>query len=111
MRSTSSPNDDLYLVGTSEVPLAAFRSGEVLRRCRTCPLRYAGFSSCFRREAGSYGKDTRGIIRVHQFDKVEMFTYTTVDESWAEHERMLGIERAVPRRPRAPLPRDRGGGR
>ncbi len=71
--------DDLYLVGTSEVPLAAYHSGEVLEEL---PLRYAGFSSCFRREAGSHGKDTRGIIRVHQFDKVEMFSY--VDPAEAE---------------------------
>jgi len=85
--------DDLYLVGTSEVPLAAYRSDEVLAAA-DLPLRYAGFSSCFRREAGSYGKDTRGIIRVHQFDKVELFVYTTVDESWAEHERLLVLERA-----------------
>ncbi|MDX6267791.1 MAG: seryl-tRNA synthetase, partial [Frankiales bacterium] len=68
--------DDLYLVGTSEVPLAAYHSGEVLDEL---PRRYAGFSSCFRREAGSHGKDTRGIIRVHQFDKVEMFSYVALE--------------------------------
>ncbi|MCA1712552.1 MAG: serine--tRNA ligase [Actinobacteria bacterium] len=83
-------NDDLYLVGTSEVPLAAYHSGEVLE---TVPRRYAGFSSCFRREAGSHGKDTRGIIRVHQFDKVEMFSYVSRDEAVAEHQRLLGWEK------------------
>jgi seryl-tRNA synthetase len=84
-------NDDLYLVGTSEVPLAAYHSGEVLE---TVPRRYAGFSSCFRREAGSHGKDTRGIIRVHQFDKVEMFSYVSRDEAEAEHRRLLEWEKA-----------------
>ena len=83
--------DDLYLVGTSEVPLAAYHSGEVLD---ALPLRYAGFSSCFRREAGSHGKDTRGIIRVHQFDKVEMFAYVSVEEAEAEHARLLEQEKA-----------------
>ena len=83
--------DDLYLVGTSEVPLAAYHSGEVLD---ALPLRYAGFSSCFRREAGSHGKDTRGIIRVHQFDKVELFSYVDPAEAEAEHERLLEIEKA-----------------
>ncbi|MFN2537637.1 MAG: serine--tRNA ligase [Mycobacteriales bacterium] len=82
--------DDLYLVGTSEVPLAAYHSGEVLD---ALPLRYAGFSSCFRREAGSHGKDTRGIIRVHQFDKVEMFSYVPPTEAEAEHERLLEQEK------------------
>ena len=85
--------DDLYLVGTSEVPLAAYHSGEILD-ADSLPLRYAGFSPCYRREAGSYGKDTRGIFRVHWFDKVEMFVFTTVDEAHAEHERLLGWERA-----------------
>ncbi|MGA9715439.1 MAG: serine--tRNA ligase [Aeromicrobium sp.] len=85
--------DDLYLVGTSEVPLAAYHSEEILDAA-SLPLRYAAFSPCFRREAGSYGKDTRGIFRVHWFDKVEMFVYTTVEESYAEHERILGWERA-----------------
>jgi seryl-tRNA synthetase len=84
--------DDLYLVGTSEVPLAAYHSDEILD-APDLPLRYAAFSPCFRREAGSYGKDTRGIIRVHWFDKVEMFSYTTVEESYAEHERLLGWEK------------------
>jgi seryl-tRNA synthetase len=83
--------DDLYLVGTSEVPLAAFHSGEVLEQL---PLRYAGFSSCFRREAGSHGKDTRGIIRVHQFDKVEMFAYVDPADAEAEHGRLLAHEKA-----------------
>ena len=83
--------DDLYLVGTSEVPLAAYHSGEVLD---AVPLRYAGFSSCFRREAGSHGKDTRGIIRVHQFDKVEMFSYVDPADAEAEHERLLAHEKA-----------------
>ena len=82
--------DDLYLVGTSEVALAGFHAGEILPEL---PVRYAGFSSCFRREAGSYGKDTRGIIRVHWFDKVEMFSYVRVDEARAEHQRLLAWER------------------
>ena len=85
-------DEDLYLVGTSEVALAGFHSGEVLDAA-SLPLRYAGFSSCFRREAGSYGKDTKGIIRVHWFDKVEMFTYTSVAESRDEHRRLLAWER------------------
>lgn len=85
--------DDLYLVGTSEVPLAAYHSDEILP-IDYLPRRYAAFSPCYRREAGSYGKDTRGIFRVHWFDKVEMFVYTTPDEADAEHERLLGWERA-----------------
>ncbi len=84
--------DDLYLVGTSEVALAAYHSDEILE-AGSLPLRYAGFSPCYRREAGSYGKDTRGIFRVHWFDKVEMFVFTTVEESYDEHERILGWER------------------
>jgi seryl-tRNA synthetase len=83
--------DDLFLVGTSEVPLAAYHSGEILD-LSAGPLRYAGWSTCFRREAGSYGKDTRGIIRVHQFDKVEMFSYCRPEEAAAEHERLLAFE-------------------
>ena len=83
-------NDDLYLVGTSEVPLAAYHSGEVLD---SVPRRYAGFSSCFRREAGSHGKDTRGIIRVHQFDKVEMFSYVDLGSAEEEHQRLLTWEK------------------
>ena len=84
--------DDLYLVGTSEVPLAAYHMDEILDAGRL-PLRYAGFSSCYRREAGSYGKDTRGIFRVHQFDKVEMFVFTTPEEAAAEHQRLLAWEK------------------
>jgi seryl-tRNA synthetase len=83
--------DDLYLVGTSEVPLAAYHSDEILD---ALPVRYAGFSSCFRREAGSHGKDTRGIIRVHQFDKVEMFAFVPVEDAEAEHARLLAMEKA-----------------
>ncbi|GAA3520667.1 serine--tRNA ligase [Aeromicrobium panaciterrae] len=84
--------DDLYLVGTSEVPLAAYHSDEILE-AESLPRRYAAFSPCYRREAGSYGKDTRGIFRVHWFDKVEMFVYTTLEESYAEHERILAWEK------------------
>ena len=84
--------DDFYLVGTAEVPLAAYHMDEILDRARL-PLRYAGFSSCFRREAGSYGKDTRGIIRVHQFDKVEMFSFCPPEEAPAEHRRLLAWEK------------------
>jgi seryl-tRNA synthetase len=88
------PDDDLYLVGTSEVPLAGYHSDEILDLSGG-PLRYAGWSSCFRREAGSYGKDTRGIIRVHQFDKVEAFVYCRPDEAEAEHQRLLGWQRQM----------------
>jgi seryl-tRNA synthetase len=84
--------EDLYLVGTSEVPLAAYHSDEILDPA-TLPRRYAAFSPCYRKEAGSYGKDTSGIIRVHWFDKVEMFSYTTVEESYAEHRRLLEWEK------------------
>lgn len=84
--------DDFYLVGTSEVPLAAYHMDEILD-ASSLPLRYAGFSTCFRREAGSYGKDTRGIIRVHQFDKVEMFSFCHPDEALAEHRRLLDWEK------------------
>jgi len=86
--------DDLYLVGTSEVPLAGYHADEILDLSGG-PLRYAGWSSCFRREAGSYGKDTRGIIRVHQFDKVEGFVYCTPSEAEAEHQRLLGWQREM----------------
>lgn len=86
--------DDLYLVGTSEVPLAGYHSDEILD-LSAGPKRYAGWSSCFRREAGSYGKDTRGIIRVHQFDKVEMFVYCRPEEADAEHQRLLSWEREM----------------
>lgn len=82
--------DDVYLVGTSEVPLAAYHMDEILDNL---PIRYAGYSSCFRREAGSYGKDTRGIIRVHQFDKVEMFSFIKPKEAKAEHLRLLEWEK------------------
>ncbi len=85
--------DGLYLVGTSEVPMAAYHSDEILE-AGSLPKRYAAFSPCYRREAGSYGKDTRGIFRVHWFDKVEMFVYTTLEESFAEHQRILGWEKA-----------------
>ena len=84
--------DDVYLVGTSEVPLAAYHMDEVLP-VEKLPLRYAGYSSCFRREAGTYGKDTRGIIRVHQFDKVEMFSFCHPDQAQEEHKRLLGWEK------------------
>src|SRR3712207_538445 len=84
--------EELYLVGTSEVPLAAYHSDEILDAGRL-PLRYAAFSPCYRKEAGSYGKDTAGIIRVHWFDKVEMFSYTTLEESFAEHQRLLAWEK------------------
>jgi seryl-tRNA synthetase len=84
--------DDLYLVGTSEVALAAYHMDEILDVDRL-PLRYTAFSPCFRREAGSYGKDTRGIIRVHQFDKVEMFSFCKPEDAQAEHQRLLGWEK------------------
>lgn len=83
--------DDLYLVGTSEVALAGLHAGEILD-LSAGPRRYAGWSTCYRREAGSYGKDTRGIIRVHQFNKVELFSFTSVDDAEAEHERLLALE-------------------
>jgi len=86
------PEDDLYLVGTSEVALASLHADEILDEV---PVRYAGFSSCFRREAGAAGKDTRGIFRVHQFDKVEMFSFVAPEDSFAEHERLLAIEEEI----------------
>jgi seryl-tRNA synthetase len=86
--------DDLYLVGTSEVPLAGYHADEILD-LSAGPKRYAGWSSCFRREAGSYGRDTRGIIRVHQFDKVEAFVYCRPEEAEAEHQRLLGWQRRM----------------
>lgn len=86
------PQDDLYLVGTSEVALAGYHQGEIID-LSAGPKRYAGWSSCFRREAGSHGKDTRGILRVHQFDKVEMFTWCKPEEAAAEHQRLLNMER------------------
>ena len=84
--------DEFYLVGTSEVPLAAYHMDEILDGAKL-PIRLAGYSSCFRREAGSYGKDTKGIIRVHQFDKVEMFSFCRPEEAEAEHRRILGWEK------------------
>jgi seryl-tRNA synthetase len=88
------PDDDLYLVGTSEVALASLHDGEILDEA-DLPLRYAGFSTCFRREAGAAGKDTRGIFRVHQFDKVEMFSFVAPAAAAAEHERLLAIEESI----------------
>ena len=85
------PNDDLYLVGTSEVPLAALHTNEIID-LEELPIRYAGFSTCFRREAGTYGKDTTGIFRVHQFDKVEMFSFCNPEKSEEEHEFILSVE-------------------
>jgi seryl-tRNA synthetase len=84
--------EDMYLVGTSEVAMAAYHSDEILDAA-TLPLRYAAFSPCFRKEAGSHGKDTKGIIRVHWFDKVEMFVYTTLEDAEAEHQRLLAWEK------------------
>jgi seryl-tRNA synthetase len=88
------PDDELYLVGTSEVALASLHAGEILDEL---PRRYAGWSSCFRREAGAAGKDTRGIFRVHQFDKLEMFSFVEPDASRDEHERLLSIEEEIMR--------------
>jgi seryl-tRNA synthetase len=88
----SIPEDGLYLVGTSEVPLIGLHMGEILEEL---PLRYCAYSSCFRRESGAAGRDTRGMFRVHQFQKVEMVSYTLPDDSWDEHERMLAIEESI----------------
>jgi seryl-tRNA synthetase len=88
------PEDDLYLVGTSEVALASLHRDEILDAAQL-PLRYAGFSPCFRREAGAAGKDTRGIFRVHQFDKLEMFAFVEPDQSAEEHQRILAIEESI----------------
>jgi seryl-tRNA synthetase len=88
------PEDELYLAGTSEVPLASLHAGEILAGGEL-PARYAGFSPCFRREAGAAGKDTQGLFRVHQFDKVEMFSFVRPEESPAEHERLLAIEEEI----------------
>jgi len=88
------PEDELYLVGTSEVPLASLHAGEILAGGEL-PRRYAGFSPCFRREAGAAGKDTQGLFRVHQFDKVEMFSFVEPGQSPAEHERLLSIEEEI----------------
>ncbi len=86
--------DQLYLVGTSEVPLAALRMGEIIDES-DLPLRFAGYSTCFRREAGSAGKDLGGMFRVHQFDKVEMFSFTTPETSWDEHEMLVSVEEEI----------------
>jgi seryl-tRNA synthetase len=86
--------DELYLVGTSEVSLAAFHATEILDE-EDLPIRYAGYSTCFRREAGTYGKDMGGMFRVHQFDKVEMFSFARPEDSWDEHEFMVGIEEEI----------------
>jgi seryl-tRNA synthetase len=88
------PEDELFLVGTSEVALASLHEDEIIEAA-ALPLRYAGFSPCFRREAGAAGKDTRGIFRVHQFDKVEMFSFVAPEDSADEHERILSIEREI----------------
>ena len=88
------PDDDLFLIGTSEVALASLHRDEILAADEV-PLRYAGFSTCFRREAGAAGQDTRGIFRVHQFDKVEMFSFVAPEDSPSEHERMLAIEESI----------------
>jgi seryl-tRNA synthetase len=86
--------DELYLVGTAEVPLAAFHMGEIVEEA-DLPLRYAGYSTCFRREAGTYGKDMGGMFRVHQFDKVEMFVFTSPEASWDEHEYLVSVEEEI----------------
>lgn len=88
------PKDDLFLAGTSEVALAAYRADEILDE-DDLPLRYAGFSTCFRREAGAHGKDTAGIFRVHQFDKVEMFSFCHPERSWEEHDFLLSVEEQI----------------
>jgi len=92
-------SDDLYLTGTSEVGMAGLHMGEVLDEL---PMRYAAFSTCFRREAGAAGRDTRGMFRVHQFNKVEMFVYQHPDESWPEHERLLAVEESLMQAPDVP---------
>lgn len=88
------PKDELFLAGTSEVPLASLHADQILD-ADELPIRYAGFSSCFRREAGAAGRDTHGIFRVHQFDKVEMFSFVKPEDAAAEHERILGVEEAI----------------
>ena len=90
----SVPEDDLFLVGTAEVPLAAYHMDEIFEEGEL-PRRYVGFSTCFRREAGTYGKDTTGIFRVHQFDKVEMFVFTEPERSQDEHDRLLALEESI----------------
>ena len=103
-------HDELYLVGTSEASLAAFHAGEILDE-GDLPIRYAGYSTCFRQEAGTYGKDMGGMFRLHQFDKVEMFSFTRPEDSWDEHEFMVADPGGDPRQPRVPVPdrRTRGG--
>ena len=86
--------DDLYLIGTAEVPLASYHAGEILSE-KELPIKYFGFSTCFRREAGSYGRDTRGIIRAHQFDKIEMFVYATPAQGWQIFEELYMINREI----------------
>ena len=95
--------DELYLMGTSEVALAAMHAGEMLD-ADELPLRYAGYSTCFRREAGADGKDTRGMFRVHQFDKVEMFIFTLPERSLEEHDFLLAVEEELVAGARHPLP-------
>ncbi len=95
------PKDELFLVGTSEVSMAAYHGDEILDG-DDLPIRYAGFSTCFRREAGTYGKDTAGIFRVHQFDKVEMFVFIEPEESVAEHDRLLEVEESLVRQLEVP---------
>ena len=96
--------DDLFLTGTSEVALASLHLGEIVEE-RELPLRYTAFSTCFRREAGAAGKDTRGMFRVHQFNKVEMFVFIQPDRSWAEHDRMVELEEILPPQARPAVPR------
>ena len=100
-------DDDLYLVGTAEVPLAAYHSDEILRRRQRCRCRYVGYSPSFRREAGSHGKDTRGIFRVHWFDKVEMFVFCAPEDGRGRAPAAAGVGEGVHRRPRDPVPGDR----
>ena len=98
------PEDELFLVGTAEVPLASLHGGSILAE-QELPLRYVGYSTCFRREAGAGGKDTRGIFRVHQFDKLEMFVYCLPEHSQEEHDRILAIEERIAQAAGLPLPR------
>ena len=102
--------DGLFLTGTSEVALAGLHMGEIIEE-EELPLRYCGFSTCFRREAGAAGKDTRGMFRVHQFNKVEMFVFTTPGDAWAEHDRMVALEEELLHPARAAVPRRQRRGR
>ena len=104
------PEDELFLVGTSEVSLAALHMGEILPEA-DLPLRYCGISTCYRREAGAAGRDTRGIFRTHQFEKVEMFSFCHPDRSWEEHEWLLSIEEEIAQALGLPLPRGQHRGR